>query len=271
LYPFKTDLYHPAGLDDGILLSVLLFFMLIPELPFRLPCSRLGILDSNWDCQRDGVGHLGLRTSHWEVNKVISAEHFRDLKEQTWFRTYFMKWYLLLTHDLPLCLSLIRRLNPKRPDMTQGKTPPVFTPSDLAKLRNAFDSFDTNRDGRISVQVLGELIHAVGYSPRPDEVADMIEEVSSPVLQFRTFAYLIARHRRAANPKQELIDAFRLFDKDGSGRVTIKDIRRVLANLKDPFTEDEIGELIGHPQNYVDDKTDSVNYEDFVKLILEFY
>jgi calmodulin len=155
--------------------------------------------------------------------------------------------------------------------MKQLKKAPVFTPEDYGKFQNAFDSFDSDRDGLVSVELLGKLVGAVGYNPRPDEVADMIEDVSAPVFDFKSFLYLIARHRRSSNPKQDLIEAFRFFDKDGSGTVTTTVVRRLLSSLKDPFTADEIAEFLGHERNFVDARTDSVNYDDFVKLILEVY
>jgi calmodulin len=157
--------------------------------------------------------------------------------------------------------------------MSQTSPPPepIFAPEDLAKYRNAFNSYDSNRDGLVSVELLGKLLHAVGFAPRAAEVEDMIEDIGAPVFDFKSLLYLISRHRRAADPKQELIDALRLFDVNGSGTLTTTKIREVLSKLKEPFTPDEIGELLGHPKNFVDAETDSVNYEDFVNLIFEVF
>jgi Ca2+-binding EF-hand superfamily protein len=155
--------------------------------------------------------------------------------------------------------------------MSQPSADPAFNQEDYGKFRNAFDSFDADRDGLVSVQRLAELLHAVGFAPRADEVEDMIEDISAPTFEFKSFLYIISRHRRASNPKQEMIDAFRLWDRDGSRMLTTTKIRELLSSLKKPFTPDEIGELLGHPKNFVDAKTDSVYYEDFVNLIFEVF
>jgi calmodulin len=152
--------------------------------------------------------------------------------------------------------------------MTDAKKEPIFTPTALTLFKNAFDAFDDNRDGLVSVEYLSKLLRAVGYNPTPAETDDMILDISSPVFNFTAFLYLIALHGRANDPDHELIAAFQLFDTNGSGTVTTTTIRHILGNLKEPFTQDEIGELLG--QSLVDAKTDTVNYTAFVQIIRTF-
>jgi calmodulin len=145
---------------------------------------------------------------------------------------------------------------------------PIFPPEERENFKNAFDAFDDNHDGLCSVEVLGKLLRAIGLNPRPAEVEDMVEDIGAQVFDFNSFLYITARHRRAADPEAELVAAFRVFDKAGSGRLKTAIIRQILLNLKEPFTDDEIGELLG--QAVIDPKTDTVNYKDFAKLMLEF-
>jgi Ca2+-binding EF-hand superfamily protein len=144
---------------------------------------------------------------------------------------------------------------------------PVFAAADRENFKNAFDAFDNNRDDLVSVDVLGKLLRAVGFNPRSDEVEDMIEDIGAPVFDFNSFLYIVSLHAREADPEAELVDAFRVFDKIGSGRLTTDTIRHILRNLKEPFTDDQIDELLGQAAV---DESDSINYEDFVELILDF-
>jgi Ca2+-binding EF-hand superfamily protein len=145
---------------------------------------------------------------------------------------------------------------------------PLFAPEERENIKNAFDAFDDNHDGFCSVEILGKLLRAIGLNPRPAEVEDMIEDLGADAFDLNSFLYIAARHKRAADPESELIAAFRVFDKTGSGRLKTAIIRKILQNLKEPFKEEEIGELLG--QAVIDPKTDTVNYEDFTKLMLEF-
>jgi Ca2+-binding EF-hand superfamily protein len=144
---------------------------------------------------------------------------------------------------------------------------PVFAPEDRENFKNAFDAFDDNLDDMVSVDVLGRLLRAVGFNPRADEVEDMIEDIGAPVFDFNSFLYLVSLHAREVDPEGDLVDAFRVFDKTGSGRLKTDTVRQILRSIKEPFTDDQIGELLGQADV---DGSDTVKYDDFVRLILDF-
>lgn len=144
----------------------------------------------------------------------------------------------------------------------------LFSQADRENFKNAFDAFDENRDERVSTDVLGKLLRAVGFNPMPEEVEDMIEDVGADSLNFNEFMYILYRHAREVDPEAELIDAFRVFDKNGSGYLEKDDIRQILRNLKQPFTDDQISELFEQSADIT--KNDKIDYKEFVKILLDF-
>jgi Ca2+-binding EF-hand superfamily protein len=143
----------------------------------------------------------------------------------------------------------------------------VFSPEDRENFKNAFDAFDDDRDDRVATDVLGKLLRAVGFNPLPEEVEDMQEDIAAPTFDFNSFLYILYRHAREADPEGELIDSFKVFDKTGSGKLKTTVIRQILGNLKQPFTDDQISELLGQAEI---DSNDEVCYADFVKVMLDF-
>ena len=143
----------------------------------------------------------------------------------------------------------------------------VFPPEVRENYKNAFDSFDEDRDGLVETSEIGKLLRAIGYNPMPEEVEDMISDIDAEKFDFNSFLYIVYRHARECDPEQELIDAFRVFDKNGSGKLKTDTIREILRHLKKPFTEEQINELLGQATI---DKQDFIQYEDFVKIMLEF-
>jgi calmodulin len=143
----------------------------------------------------------------------------------------------------------------------------IFPPEDKENFKNAFSAFDDDRDGVIPTTLLGKLLRAVGFNPYPEEVADMIEDLGPNSLNFDNFYYLLQCHARAAYPDEELVDAFRVFDKNGTGRLSVETIHKILKSLKQPFTEDQISELISQADV---DAQSTVDYREFVKVMLEF-
>jgi Ca2+-binding EF-hand superfamily protein len=122
---------------------------------------------------------------------------------------------------------------------------------------------------RIATNLLGKLLRAVGFNPYPEEVEDMIEHIAknNDPVSFATFMYLLRSHARAVDPEGEFVDAFRVFDKDGSGKLKVETIRNVLKGIKQPFIDDQITELISQADV---DTSNSIVYQDFMKLMLDF-
>jgi calmodulin len=145
----------------------------------------------------------------------------------------------------------------------------IFSPEDKENFKNAFDAFDEDRDGEIPTDLLGKLLRAVGFNPYPEEVEDMIEDIQTgnSKLNFDVFLYLLRSHARAVDPEGELVDAFRVFDKDGTGKLKTDTIRKILKSIKQPFTDDQINELLSQAQI---DTNQCVKYRDFVTLMLDF-
>jgi calmodulin len=145
----------------------------------------------------------------------------------------------------------------------------IFTPQQREIFRNAFDAFDENRDDQVAVDVLGKLMRAGGYQPLPAEVEDMILDIGAPAFEFETLLYLIYRHAREADPQTELVEAFKVFDKEGSGRLSVPDVRQILQNLKQqPYTDAQVKQLFTDLEGY-DPATETLQYEELAKKMVE--
>jgi len=51
-------------------------------------------------------------------------------------------------------------------------------------------------------------------------------------MNFDEFLQLLVDKRRLADPEADIRDAFRLFDKDADGYLTLKDLQQVASNCK---------------------------------------
>jgi Ca2+-binding EF-hand superfamily protein len=144
----------------------------------------------------------------------------------------------------------------------------IFTQEDRDNFKNAFDAFDENRDDRVATKLLSRLLRAVGFNPLPEEIEDMVEDIGESNFDFESFMYIVYRHARSVDPERELVDAFRVFDTKGERKLPVPLVRQILQNLKKPFSDDQINELF--LQAELRPGAQFVEYEDFVKVMLEF-
>ena len=140
----------------------------------------------------------------------------------------------------------------------------IITSDQLEKLRNAFDAFDEDNDGKVQCNVLEKLIRSVGFNPSAEEIEDMTEDLNNNPFTFNAFLYIVFRHSRCVNVEEDLIRAFRVFDKTKCGRLPVAKVKSILQNTRQPFTDEQIKDIISH----CDVKNELVDYRILVKSIL---
>lgn len=63
-------------------------------------------------------------------------------------------------------------------------------------------------------------------------------------IEFPEFLILIANKLRTEDMREEIRNAFRVFDRNSDGRLNAKELRDVLQTVGDKMSEDDIDELI---------------------------
>lgn len=138
------------------------------------------------------------------------------------------------------------------------------TSDQMESIQNAFDTFDKNEDGYLEHNELEPALRALGFNPRQYEIQDMIEDTGNTPIDIKAFVYLAYRHSRSIDAEQELVNAFRVFDLQGTGKIPESKIREILKNIKKPLTDDEIDEVLRRS----DSENGQVNYVNFVHELM---
>ena len=82
---------------------------------------------------------------------------------------------------------------------------------------------------------------------------------------FPELVAMMARKMKDVDTEDKLMEAFKVFDRDGSGAISIEDLKRVMMNLGDKLTNDEINSIIREADM---DGNDVIDNEEFVRMMM---
>ncbi len=137
------------------------------------------------------------------------------------------------------------------------------------ELKEAFNMFDRDKDGLINYNELGNVLKSQGFNPTNQELLEMIADVDEnedEKINFEEFLILMHSRLKKADIENELNEAFSVFDKNGSGIISVREFKRIMGSLGDKISEDEVDEII----QKVDPKNRGyINYKDLTKIIVE--
>lgn len=138
----------------------------------------------------------------------------------------------------------------------------------IAEYKEAFSLFDKSGDGTITTKDLGTVIRALGKNPTEAELQDIINEVDpngDGTVDFPSFLTIMARKMKDQDTEEDIIEAFRVFDKDGNGTISAAELRHVMTNLGEKLTDEEVDEMIREADVNGDG---IIDYKEFTKIIL---
>lgn len=144
----------------------------------------------------------------------------------------------------------------------------VLTEEQKANFKDAFSLFDKDRDGIITTKELGTVMRCLGLNPTEAQLLDLID-VEDPnhkgTIDFAQFCKIMDERQHDKVSEKEIVEAFRVFDKDGTGKITVAELRHIMGNLGEKLTEQEVEDMVQQADVAADG---TIQYEQYVKMML---
>ena len=142
-------------------------------------------------------------------------------------------------------------------------------PQDRRKeLQEAFEIFDLNKDGSISKKELENILRSLNEDPEEEEIQQLLDEVDvdgNGEIDFEEFVALMGKIQKEIDLEAEIVNAFKVFDKEENDLISITDLRHILSNLNEFMSEDEIDDMLFEADS---DYDGFINYKDFLKNLM---
>ena len=123
---------------------------------------------------------------------------------------------------------------------------------------------NTKLPGRDLINVL----RCVGFNPTEDEVDSIYESMSVNEEMYLEFDQVMSATRlcqKTQENPEELVEAFRIFDKHGTGYISSKELSRIMTTLGDELSSKESEAMLAETRI---DSEGMVNYMDFVTRMM---
>ena len=142
---------------------------------------------------------------------------------------------------------------------------PEITDEQKQEIKEAFELFDTDKDGALDYHELKVAMRALGFDLKKAEVLKMLRDHDKSgvgLMEFEDFAKLsefwnkrklsvykadlnpVSERILARDPHEEIRRAFQLFDDDGTGKISLRNLKRVAKEVGETLDDDE---LWAHP------------------------
>uniref|UniRef100_A0A0K0E289 EF-hand domain-containing protein n=1 Tax=Strongyloides stercoralis TaxID=6248 RepID=A0A0K0E289_STRER len=138
------------------------------------------------------------------------------------------------------------------------------------KLKEVFNLYDEELDGKVDVSQIGDVIRACGLKPTNAQVKKAYggEEMKKGSKRI-TFEEWLPIYEQVKKEKEvgsfaDFLEGLRVFDKEESGKIYKTELRHVLLALGERLTADEADELLKDAA----DAEGLVNYEAFIKKVM---
>merc|ERR1711872_407626 len=124
--------------------------------------------------------------------------------------------------------------------------------------------------GSISTNELVGVMRSIGQNPTEDEILELILEADTNgdgTIDFNEFLEMMKKKCSEEDQMEDLRHAFKIFDGDGDGYISLRELRRVTTTLGQALTDEEVDMFMAEADLNGDGKLD---YDEFVKMMLSY-
>ncbi|XP_053787484.1 calcium-binding protein 4 isoform X1 [Vidua chalybeata] len=161
----------------------------------------------------------------------------------------------------------IRLRNELSVDKTKKKKRRELTEEQKQEIKDTFELFDTDKDRAINYHQLKVAMRALGFDVKKADVLKILKDYdreSTGKITFEDFNEVVTDWILDRDPLEEILKAFKLFDDDDSGKISLRNLRRVARELGENMSDEELRGMI---EEFDKDGDGEINQEEFIAIM----
>ncbi|KZT40176.1 Ca2+-binding EF-hand superfamily protein [Sistotremastrum suecicum HHB10207 ss-3] len=135
----------------------------------------------------------------------------------------------------------------QRARQQRSSNQPELTEQQRLDIREAFELFDTDKDGCVDYHELKVAMRALGFDLPRAEVLRILRDHDTRgrnLMEFDDFSRIMTERILARDPMEDLRRAFQLFDDDHTGKISFRNLKRVSRDLGERLDDEELQAMI---------------------------
>merc|ERR1712126_451926 len=138
-------------------------------------------------------------------------------------------------------------------------------------LKKGFDGFDKEGGGTITQTTMQMILKSMGVKVDKDDLenyAGEVDEAATGQFSFMQFCQVAAKFMVEDDEeqmKEELKEAFRIYDKEGQGFITTDVLKEILREIDTTLTEDDLDNII---EEVDEDGSGTLDFDEFQEMMM---
>lgn len=152
-------------------------------------------------------------------------------------------------------------------DKTKRKKRRELSEEQKQEIKDAFELFDTDKDHAIDYHELKVAMRALGFDVKKADVLKILKDYDREAtgkITFEDFNEVVTDWILERDPHEEILKAFKLFDDDDSGKISLRNLRRVARELGENMSDEELRAMI---EEFDKDGDGEINQEEFIAIM----
>merc|ERR1719377_474559 len=110
---------------------------------------------------------------------------------------------------------------------------------------------------------------ALGFEPKKEEIAKMVREMDKDgdaTVDFEEFCIMMAEKMNQKDGKDEMLKGFKMFDDDNTGKISMKNFKRVAKELGETLSDAELEAILSEADK---DGDGEINESEFLAVMVK--